>query len=532
MSDMLTGVRLCAVPLENDYKHTLYFETKSAQETYFLGKTRHSVSECSYQRKDNVLRYPACMDDIINCNYVMYRNNAHSSKWYFAFITNMEYKNDEMTLLTIETDAIQTWLFDYNFKPSFIEREHVDSDVAGEHTIPEGLDTGEYICNAEHVCDALQDKCLVMGCTLDINNYTGQAGDWNMTKEFAPAYGDMYTGLYSGLKYFVVTPEQLKTVMKHIAYEGQEDAVHVLFYAPTRCVETEDSGTYALEVKPKLSPLNFSWQCCEKPTTLDGYTPRNNKLLTAPYHYLLVDNGGGTSVEYMYEKFDNVEDKVSFSVLATLTAGMSIRAIPTQYNGLMSNHAEGINLSKFATCSWVSDAYTSWLTQSAVNVGLSTAGAIAGTVGSLALAPATAGGSLVVGASVIGGVLGISSSLANANTRLSTPPQLHGNVNSGDVMTASNSVTFRAFEMSIKEEYAKIIDSFFDMYGYKVNRVGVPKFLHRKNFWYTKTIDANIDGEIPLKDLQTIKKCYNNGITFWSNPANIGNYNVENVIIG
>lgn len=526
MAELLGVVRLCAVPLENDYKHTLYFASKSAQENYFTSKMKKNITECAYQRKDNVIRYPACMDEIITCNYVMYKNNAHSSKWYYAFITNMEYQNDNMTLITIETDVIQTWLFDYSFKTSFIEREHVLVDNVGNHTVPEGLDTGEYYVREKIMCDDLQSKSLVMACTLDINSYEGQAGDWNLTKEFAPAYGDVYDGLYSGLKYFVITPNKVAEVMKYIAYEGQEESVVALFYAPTDMLSIGGEGKFAKTINGKDNAKIIEWQCCVKPSTIGDYEPRNKKLLCAPYNYLLVDNGGGTAVEYFYEKFS--EDNIKFRIYSALTIGMSVRAIPLNYNGIIYNDSEGINLSKYATCSWNSDPFTNWLTQSAVNVGLTSAGAIAGTIGALALAPETGGASLVGAGAIIGGVTAVGHSVASAHERLSVPPQIHGNTNGGDVLTARNGVTFTAYKMSIRKEYAKIIDSFFDMYGYKVNRVGVPYELHRENYWYTKTIEANIIGEIPIKDLQIIKQCYNNGITFWKSPDNIKNYEVTN----
>ena len=82
--------------------------------------------------------------------------------------------------------------------------------------------------------------------------------------------------------------------------------------------------------------------------------------------------------------------------------------------------------------------------------------------------------------------------------------------------------------MTIKAEYAAIIDNYFSMFGYKVNRVKTPEKNHRENYWYTKTIDVNIDGNIPIKDLQKIKECYNRGITFWKNPGNFGSYAVSN----
>lgn len=528
MTDLLGVVRLCAVPLENDYKHTLHFDSKTAQENYFTNKVKKIITECAYQRKDNVIRYSDCMDDIINCNYVMYKNNAHSSKWYYAFITNMEYQNDNMTLISIETDVMQTWLFDYEFKPSFIEREHVFVDDVGNHTIPEGLDTGEYVVREKMICPDLQSKSLVMACTLDINSYEGQANDWNMTKEFAPAYGNVYDGLYSGLKYFIITPDKLQEVMKHIAYEGQEESVVALFYAPTKMLNTATEGKFATPIASKDNVKITEWRCCSKPTDFDGYEPRNKKLLCAPYQYLLLDNSGGTAIEYFYEKFTS--DEVKFRLYSTLTIGMSVRAVPLQYNGVEFNDSEGINLSKYASCSWNSDPFTNWLTQSAVNVGLTTAGSVAATVGAIALAPATGGSSLIAGGvAVAGSVVAVASSMASAHERMSTPPQIHGNTNGGDVMTARNAISFVGYKMSIRKEYAKIIDSYFDMFGYKVNRVGVPyNGFHRENYWYTKTNGANIVGEIPLKDLQTIKNVYDNGVTFWKNPENIKDYSVSN----
>jgi hypothetical protein len=537
MSRNVTEVRLLAVPLENDNTNTLYFSSLSEQTSYFVSRTRFWGEQFSYQRKDQVIRYPRDYDELVagGVNYVMYRNESYGNKWYFAFVTKLEYINDGRTDIHIETDVIQTWMFNsdgsrgYKVKPSFVEREHVKDDTVGANTVPEGLDTGEYVCNWRVTNGNFENLSIVMGCTLDINNYENQAWDWNTSKEFKPLYGGKYDGLYSGLSYFVLTPEQLKTILKHIAYEGQEEAVHSIFMAPTDFLPTLEDGKYAKTIPHTFTYASKEWDIGEKPKTINGYTPKNNKLLTSPYCYMMVDNGGGTAVEYLYEKFKN--DNIKFKVCSVLTPGMSIRAIPEYYNGLELNDSEGINLSKFSTCSWTTDSYTSWLTQSAVNVGLSTVGAVASCVGSVALAPATGGTSLAVGASIVGGVTAVGSSLASANERLSTPPQLHGNTNNGDISTAKRDVTFRCYKMSIKEEFARIIDGYFNMYGYKVNRVKIPNTNHRENYWYTKTINCNIDGNIPMEDIQKIKNFYNNGITFWKNPDVIGDYSVSNKIV-
>ena len=53
-----TNVRLLKCPLSMDNKNQLTFATKQAQETYFLSLPYEEIEECSYQRKDNIIRYP------------------------------------------------------------------------------------------------------------------------------------------------------------------------------------------------------------------------------------------------------------------------------------------------------------------------------------------------------------------------------------------------------------------------------------------------------------------------------------------
>ena len=78
---------------------------------------------------------------------------------------------------------------------------------------------------------------------------------------------------------------------------------------------------------------------------------------------------------------------------------------------------------------------------------------------------------------------------------------------------------------------AKIIDGYFSMFGYKVNTLKVPNVAHRQNWWYTKTIGANIIGNVPNDYMTKIKEAYDNGITFWRTPANFLDYSKPNGIV-
>lgn len=85
--------------------------------------------------------------------------------------------------------------------------------------------------------------------------------------------------------------------------------------------------------------------------------------------------------------------------------------------------------------------------------------------------------------------------------------------------------------MSIKKEYLKIIDDYFSMFGYKVNETKIPNLTGRRNWNYVKTIDINIEANIPQADLTEIKEEFNSGITIWHNTSTFLDYSQNNDII-
>lgn len=532
MAMNITEVRLLALPLESDYKHTVYFPDVNAQVAYMSGKTKHSGSNFSYQRKDKVLRYPKHFDELQDCNYIMYRNNAYSNKWFYAFITEMEYINDERTDIHFETDVLQTYMFNedgtrgYTVQASFIEREHVKDDSVGLHTVPENLEIGEYVCKYTSKLSGLTDLRIVAGVTSD--------PDGN------PTPGARYNGVYSGIKYIRFFPDDLNNIKKFLEqYSGRTDSVTTMFLAPSEVAPAQydnmtdeliNAGvTYynAFAVLESSVPKEITTKFAK---TVGSHSVRNNKLNCYPFRYLMVSNNSGGSAIYQYEHFK--DDEIQFNTHMVLTPGCSMRIVPVNYKGLLENQDEGLNLGKFPICNWVSDEYTNWLTQNSVNIGLDLATGIGQIIAGGAATFATGGLAAGVGGGVMmSGASQIFNTIAQVHQMSFTAPQSHGNINCGDVITATANNTFTFYGMGIKDEYVSIIDGYFDMFGYKCNKVKVPEVNHRESWWYTKTIDVNIDGEIPMKDLEKIKQCYNNGITFWRNSKRVGDYSQSNAIV-
>lgn len=529
MSENLTNVFLLNVPLENDYKNTLYFGSKAEQQSYFQSKVTQKgmFNNVTYQRKDNFIRIDRQFDEVLQFNYVMYQNTAYSNKWFYAFITDVKYVNDGRTDIYIETDVMQTWMFDYTVKQSFVEREHVKDDTIGVHTIPENLELGEYIINEHRKDDALYpSNKIIMGST----EVPSGEGEWT---------GGIYNGIYSGVRYYAYDKTGITQALKYLADNGKIDAVSSIFLAP-EFLQPQNGGGPITESE---HAHNYTFWVPKK-YGLEGYEPKNNKLKTFPYCYLLVSNGNGGSAIYHYEYFEEhiqvdevteqTMDMCPFTVYGALTPGCSIRLIPSIYKGVQLPETEGLNLGKYPQCNWATDQYTNWLTQNGVNIASSIINAGASAIGGAVMGSMVGGPFGTVGGAIAGGFSGltqIAGTLQEMKNADRVPPQTQGNINCGDVVTASKHNTFNYYNMSIRKEYAQIIDKYFDLFGYKMNLVKVPNKAHRENYWYTKTIDVNITGNIPNNDMNKIKACYNQGITFWRNASNIKDYSVSNGIV-
>ena len=138
-------VRLLKTPLEMDSEHTLNFSSLENQTAYFLSKTYQSFTDFTYVRDSQTIVVDKPYDQVYTCNYLMYKNTGFNNKYFYAFITKMEYVSENSTRIYFEIDSMQTWYFQLTFNNVFVEREHVSNDTIGLHTVPEGLETGEYI---------------------------------------------------------------------------------------------------------------------------------------------------------------------------------------------------------------------------------------------------------------------------------------------------------------------------------------------------------------------------------------------------
>lgn len=499
---------LCKTPLQNDYKNQLTFANTNTQISYFNSKVQKTFDNYTYIKKDNSIKVGVNIDEIIDCNYLFYKNIGFTNKWYFCFITNMEYVNENCTLINFETDCYQTWMFQINYKQSFVEREHVNDDTIGLHTVPENLETGEYIVNSQEYENRLDNCKYVIQCT-----------EWATTsddKPLATNYGGVYM---AGGAYICSNITEVVNILKSFSSAGKSDAVYNLYMIPeTMITNTSESLQYSGQ-----NGINELSKSINKVTSINGYTPINKKLLTYPYNYLVISNNNGSSNILQYERFNG--NSCNFKIKGVPTVGGSIKIIPTNYD-TNNNEEEGLIAGKLPTLNWSDDEYTNWLTQNSVNIGLGIASSGLTIVGGLGMI-ASGGGA----GAVVNGAMSIANEIGAVYQHSLQPNSAKGNVNGGDINVCDHKNGFFFYNYSIKQEYAHIIDNYFSMFGYKVNRVKTPNITGRSNWNYVKTINCNFDGDIPQTDLNIIRSMFNNGTTLWHNPSTIYDYSNSNNII-
>lgn len=537
-----TDVILLKCPLELDERNQLNFSSKNAQYNYFNSLPKLVVGDTfTYQRKDGYIRVNELVDNIYQYNYVMYRNDNYSSKWFYAFIERVEYVNDSMSNVYIKTDVFQTWQFDLTYKRTFVEREHVNDDTIGANTVPEGLELGEYqIVDMMNVplyetSNPVQDWYICFCVT----------GFPNGLKTFNNELTDI-GGVFNSCHYFAVNSATAGRSLIE-AYEADADitseSIINIYMIPKCCVNVINNptvitgGTYDVAIYPVLTHYESGEYWTRQSTRLAGnYLPTNNKLYTYPYSYFYATNNSGEDVVYHWEDFPlknssgrntrtatfkkyiipstSLSAKLYFTNIKNYEEGSGYGSAPFQY---------GLNFSKVPVCAWTTDYYTNWLTQNGVNVATQlTSGTISGLTSLFSGNPLGGASSLI---STIGGTLG---EVQRAST---TPNQSHGNINTGDFVFGylRNSISF--YEMSIKPEVARIVDNFFSMFGYKVSRVKIPNVNGRANWNYVKTIGCYIDADIPQNDLQEIKNMFDNGLTIWHKASTFMDYSQSNPIV-
>ena len=133
---------------DNHYSYIKTFQTKEEQDNYFNSLDKIYADDYEYIREYEPFKVELSHAYLTTqgINYLKFNNGY---KDMYAFIVNKVYINDEVTELQIEIDVIQSFMFDFTLKNSFIERKKCTIDEITD--FDEGLEIGEHIVDSNNL---------------------------------------------------------------------------------------------------------------------------------------------------------------------------------------------------------------------------------------------------------------------------------------------------------------------------------------------------------------------------------------------
>lgn len=333
---------LSNIPLNKSYEHTVYYKDKDTQAQEFIKYKKHHLTNYSYQRAlIGTLKVELPYEQLLDCNYMMFKNTNFENKWFYAFITGIGYVSNNVTAVYYELDVMQTWCYDYSFMQTFVERQHSTEDKMFANTQPEGLELGsEYslVKGENHFCSGTVGYCVLASGTVSTS---------------LKAWTGIITGVYTGLKvYYTDKESEIYNLIQAFISEGHEDEIVAFYQCPT--IDENHIG----EVQSETFKFTMEYE------QGGSYKPRNNKLYCYPFTRLEVYNTLGTATDLKFDQFGSGgRDYAEFQLDRVIFPTANYTITPLGYRNYKKDWSNTLVYGSFPTCAFAGDAFKSWWAQ-------------------------------------------------------------------------------------------------------------------------------------------------------------------------
>lgn len=484
-----------------DLQNEIDFPSRSAQTQYFANKkiVVTQPSNYTFVRMDKPLRVSVPYDACNYACYMMFKNPNHFDKWFYAFVKKIRYINDTTTEIEFKIDPIQTYMFDYEVEPCFVEREHHPTDGIWQSKPVENLDTGQMIYRSVEQTGLFDSMEIVIASTAKPDGTDGT--------------GKMFGKMYSAVEYTeCANADVANSFLSAITQNAGSDGIISVFMMPTQFSAGLSTGT------PQIITIAGTKNYHD----IDGYKPVNNKLFNFPFNYVTIYNGEGNSADFRYEYFPPT-DIINFEVGCDLNCSPQAFIQPVNYKGVESNISERLTMSGFPQCPFAIDSYKAYLAQncSTIGTGIITDGISAGTS---AISSAIQQDYMGMANGFINYGTNIAKQMARYEDMDRLPPQARGGQPCNTTDMVYGKKDFWIIQKTVDKNYARMIDGYFSMFGYLTKQVENINTKTRQKWNYIKTVGADVVGSIPVDFKAEIEQAYDAGLTFWHVPSEFGKY--------
>lgn len=587
--------------LYNNYEHTIDFESIEVQTAFWDAKVEQTFNNIKVNFvNDNKLKILGNYQALKNASYLRTTltitiNNITTLKNMYYFINNIKLlssneENVEQTIeLTIEEDVLQTYMFDYEIKDSFVEREHQDRAIKsnGEisrnyNRIKENITTNNLILKS----DTTLGNNVLYAIFVFSENVPGAIG--------FPVVENVGNQMFTSGFYYYVVPFILGStiapimsgadisvdypaisIQRFLNDFGKADTMVACYILPyfNDEVYLNFEGYEGTRPKFKVNGANWVYKAEGLPgqniiaaylqnksyfknilcgdydfTKPEFVTDINSapiltnesKLFTFDYAKAMLTNNHSDNLEIDLSYIEGIKDiKCDIGLSDNPRMRLYIENYKNDNGNVYSLTDNQIGYNDLKSNAWKNYVNNNRAT---LNSGLKNSFAkdiLKGVVGG-------AGAGAILGGAqrgIVGATTGLLSAGLNVVSNIidreelrenlqSTPDNIRSGGNNLDFDYATTGNKYHIYEFELTEEDKKIMFDYFLHYGYKSLEIKIPNIKSRYYFNFIKMI-ANISGNLNIDLINKIKSIYNNGITIWhyrtTDTFLFNDYSKENV---
>lgn len=498
---------------------------------YYLIRVAHDTLYSSYY-------------NLLKCDAVIYLNEEVGTTPFYIFgnILGVEWKNPDCSFVRFKIDWFMTFQghISWTAQHAFVEREHVKNDWSGS-----GNPLFANIGPAEDFNVTPDTPHYITNFNYDLTGVLIQSPYDDSGK--AVFNGTLRRGLYSALQNRVfLSVDAANAYLTKIAENDEASINNIvgLFGVPNRFASIIENGGSAEE--------SFVVPAINKMPTVTPVTYRNAKCWSGPYYTIRLTASNGDSKDFNPQWFGNDIEQYELKTRMSSVGGMfaGLEATLVNNNGTFNNWTGWadftVSINELPSLPWTGDGFTDWSSRNmdytvtkGIAKGLSQlssgirsafeAGALIAATGGLPAIPALA--------DTVSAGMNIASTVAATQATIKNQKATGAVVDGGGSYNALMDVGFNQWGFSItvygtQQYIMQSIDSYFDRFGYRINKTKNLALDNRKYWTYLKTKACHVNGDgIPYVGQMAMNAMFDGGVTMWSITAaeekQIGNFSLQ-----
>lgn len=563
------------VPFTNTYEHTLQAIAKGTKLNWLKDNYVYDTYEnlmyikLSTVTDVGVIRLTVEDYKAQRFNYAYIDDGKGNT--YFAFVLGCTYINDgaksngqpnSVYEYSIEKDLMMTYVTSAAYlKPCGIDRMHISksddrsADVVKHFRIPEPFGASDVLNVDRRELEPKQSNrrdAYYAILQFTPNDGSGLSGyTWN-TCTLVPSatdyrmFGMNFEGAYDAIRFFIEerldSPEQvisLYTVPSFLIGGSGDTGNEGIDITPSNAGPGYMKQTFTVDFNRSSGGL-FKGPY----NSIDGYTPKNNKVYAYPYCFVRISNDVGEFIDLKLENWSPLSTGYGYSIEGTIQQPVTVKFTPLGYDGTGTsniNPCKKLSITNYPLGNWNNDTLQIYnaLNPPELRGIKAVANAVGAGVGGVTKTNPTEGTTSFSAGGMAAGVAGslVTTAVNDQINKMQAeiaPDTTGGATASSNVEYSNNEKFFTAWLMSIPRSNVEILDKFFTRYGYSFGgKIAKPDPDVREYFSYIKTLDdtffaSNAQNTVNVNEINTINKIFKTGITFWktttTTSANIFNF--------